>query len=191
MAALAALWVVGCDSRNGEVAKPDGEVAKPENEAVGPEAEVERLMAANVPFSFDFTLPDLEGKPVSLAEFDGKVLIVDFWGTWCQPCVMEIPHFIALQEKYADQGLAIVGINYEGPGIPIEEAQQRIASFNAANGVNYTCLIGDDKTQSQIPAFEGYPTTLFLDRNGVVRLKIVGLQKPETLEAAVTTLLAE
>ncbi len=197
VAALAALCVVGCSSQEAEVAKPEDEAIGPEPDVAEVQAPVDAQAPAESPsvtavglFPFDVTLPDLEGKPVSMAEFDGKVLIVDFWGTWCPPCRAEIPHFIALQEKYADQGLAIVGINYEV--VPPNQVRETISEFVAANGVNYPCLIGDGRTKSQVPGgVPSLPTTLFLDRNGLVRHKLVGLQSPQKLEEIVTTLLAE
>ena len=59
----------------------------------------------------EFTLPDLDGRPVSLSKYQGKVVILDFWASWCAPCVAELPVFQALQEKYGDKGFAMVGVN--------------------------------------------------------------------------------
>jgi thiol-disulfide isomerase/thioredoxin len=139
------------------------------------------------PFPFSFELPDLEGKPVKLADFKGKVTIVDVWGTWCPPCKMEIPHFVALKDKYKD--LAIVGINYEH--VAKDKVKDTIASFVKENKINYPCVIGDDKTQEKIPDLEGFPTTLFLDREGKVRYKHVGYAPMAQLEEIVKTLLAD
>ncbi len=73
--------------------------------------EVDALFAKNKPFDFDFELVDTDGQPIALANFAGKVLIVDLWGTWCPPCQKEIPHLIALQQKFEEAGLVIVGLN--------------------------------------------------------------------------------
>jgi hypothetical protein len=83
----------------------------------------------------------------------------------------------------------VVGINYEG-GTP-EEDRQTIKQFATENNMNYACVIGDDATSQQVPNLEGYPTTLFIDRSGVVRLKVVGYHPLATLEAIVSELLAE
>jgi thiol-disulfide isomerase/thioredoxin len=150
---------------------------------------VKEMLAKNEPFKFDFKLPDLNGKDVSLPDFKGKVTIVDVWGTWCPPCRKEIPHFVELLKKYHDKGLEIVGINYER--VEKDEVKDTIKAFLKENKVPYTCVIGDDKTQEQIPNFEGFPTTLFLDRSGKVRLKVVGYQSMAVLDAIVTMLLDE
>jgi thiol-disulfide isomerase/thioredoxin len=142
-------------------------------------------------FPFTFALPDLEGKTVKLADTKGKVMIVDVWGTWCPPCKMEIPHFIDLHKKYKDKGLEVLGINYTALGKG--EPKETVATFGKENGITYTCVIGDEKTREQIPNFEGYPTTLFLDREGKVRYKHVGFRDADVpvFEAIVQTLLAE
>ncbi len=140
-------------------------------------------------FPFDFALPDLDGETVTKADYEGKVLIVDIWGTWCPPCRMEIPHFVELHEKYKDQGFDIVGINYEG--VPDEQAIPMIRGFVAANQMPYTCVLGDDATQQKIPGFNAFPTTLFLDRQGNVRKVLVGYHNMDRLDGIVTKLLSE
>jgi thiol-disulfide isomerase/thioredoxin len=141
------------------------------------------------PFPFSFALPDLNGKEVKLADYKGKVTIVDVWGTWCPPCRMEIPHFVALRTKYKDKGFDIVGINYENG--PKAAHKGLIESFAKENGLTYTCVLGDDKTREMIPGFEGYPTTLFLDREGKVRYKHTGYAPMPVLEEIIKTLLAD
>jgi thiol-disulfide isomerase/thioredoxin len=148
------------------------------------------LMKENKPFDFKFSLPNLDDKKVSLDDYKGKVVIVDIWGTWCPPCRREIPHFVDLYKEYHDKGLEIVGINYEQEDTPAE-AKKVIQEFLKENKVPYTCVIGDDETQKQVPDFEGYPTTLFLDRAGKVRLKLVGGYEKGALEAAIKKLLDE
>ena len=134
--------------------------------------EARRQLAENEPFGFSFALPDTKGDVISLDDFKGKVVIVDIWGTWCLPCRKEVPHFIALRHEYSDEGLEVVGINYERG--PESEWIGKIESFVAENGITYPCVIGDDMTRDMVPEFSGYPTTLFIDRTGVVRLKGVG-----------------
>ncbi len=151
-------------------------------------AEAEAEIANATSYPFDFELLDLENNPVKLADFKGKVVIVDIWGTWCPPCRQEIPHFIKLKDNYADD-LAIVGVNYEdGEG---EEVVERIKQFKTEFGMNYPCVIGDQATQDQVPNLQGFPTTLFLDREGKVRLTVVGYHPYEKLEAYVDVLMAE
>ena len=153
------------------------------------QAEVRGEMAANKPFDFSFSLPDLQGKTVTLGDYKGKIVIVDIWGTWCPPCRMEVPHFIELYDKYRAQGLEMVGINYEEGAQ--EEWSKTITEFVKEQRINYPCLIGDDATQGRIANFQGFPTTLFIDREGVVRLMLVGYHPYEKLEAVVLELLAQ
>jgi thiol-disulfide isomerase/thioredoxin len=147
-----------------------------------------KLLAEQKPFDFDFTLPNLDGKKVSKKDFAGKILIVDIWGTWCGPCKMEIPHFIALHKKYQKDGLEIVGINYENVK---DQVAEHIRKFAKENKISYPCLIGDEKTKQQVPDFRGFPTTLFFDRTGKLRLSLVGARPHSELEGIVKVLLDE
>jgi thiol-disulfide isomerase/thioredoxin len=168
-----------------EAKKVEAEKKKAE-EAKG---EVAKMFKDNKEFPFTFELPDLEDKTVKLDDLKGKVVIVDIWGTWCPPCRKEIPHFVDLLKEYKGKGLEIVGINYENVETP--EAKKLIKSYLEENKVPYKCVIGDEKTQKLVPDFEGYPTTLFLDRTGKVRLKVVGYHEKPVLEEIIKTLLDE
>jgi thiol-disulfide isomerase/thioredoxin len=147
------------------------------------------ILANHKPFDFDFELPDLDGNLTRLADLKGKVVIVDIWGTWCPPCRMEIPHFVELHNKYKDKGFEIIGINYEN-GDP-SQAVALIKQFMTENNMPYTCVIGDDETRKKVRNFQGFPTTIFIDRTGKVRLKEVGYKPLIVLEAIVSTLLDE
>lgn len=145
------------------------------------------------PFAFDFQLngigPD-SGKRVSLGDYRGKVVVVDFWGTWCPPCRAELPSFVKLKEKYAGQGLEIIGLTY-----PQDELDQAaiddMARVMESAGINYPCVVGEEGVKSQLPSFPGYPTTLFIDRKGTVRLAVAGQHSFEQLEAVCQVLLDE
>jgi thiol-disulfide isomerase/thioredoxin len=140
-------------------------------------------------YDFDFALKDLDGDDVKLGDFAGKLVIVDFWGTWCPPCRAEIPHFVKLQSDYAEKGLSVVGLSYEQG--EDDEVISTVKEFVDEHKINYTCLIGDEETLNKVPDFQGYPTTLFIDRKGVVRLQLVGAQPHAKLEAVVKELLGE
>jgi thiol-disulfide isomerase/thioredoxin len=173
-------------------ALPEFEAWQKELEAIAAahaKEEVRAEIAAFKSYPFDFTLTDLDDKPIKLADLKGKVVVVDFWGTWCPPCRAEIPSFVKLQSKYGEKGLQIVGLGYENKGK--EESVKLTRDFMEAQKMNYTCILGDDETRKQVPEFRGYPTTLFIDRTGKVRLQYVGLHPYATLEAAVTMLLEE
>lgn len=152
--------------------------------------EVEGIFAENVPFDFNFALRDIDGKPIALADFEGKVVIVDVWGTWCPPCRREIPHFVALQEKFKQAGLEIVGLNSERAADQ-EQATELVRNFRQENGMNYRCALVNDDTLRQIPEFNAFPTTMFIDRNGHVRAKLLGYHDYEKLEIVVRKLLDE
>lgn len=153
-------------------------------------ADWKAAIAAREAFPFSFSLTDINGNEVSLEALKGKVVIVDFWGTWCPPCRAEIPSFIKLQEEFGESGFQMIGLNYERNGS--EEANLKaVVDFVAETGINYPCILADDATRAQVPDFGGYPTTLFIDKTGQVRKKAVGLHDYEYLEAIVSELLAE
>ena len=154
------------------------------------EKEIDNLIADNKPFDFNFELTDTDAKPIAKADFTGKVLIVDVWGTWCPPCRMEIPHFVKLQKEYEEAGLVIVGLNQENAADQ-DAAVKLIQDFREQNGMNYRCALVSDDTLPQIPGFGGFPTTMFFDRSGKVRAKIIGYHDYEKLELIVRKLLEE
>ena len=124
-----------------------------------------------------------------MASSKGKVLIVDIWGTWCPPCREEIPHFIALYKQYGSQGLEIVGLNKENGSV--EAQAQKVREFRDKFGIPYRCAIITERIMAQIPDFDGFPTTLFFDKRGKLRLMYVGYHEARELQAAVENLLAE
>ncbi len=176
------------DAKKADVAKKAVEAeAKLAEDA---KVEVPKMLKENKEFPFTFSLKDLDDKKISLDEFKGKVVIVDIWGTWCPPCRKEIPHFVDLHKKYNDKGLEIVGLNYREEGEPAE-VKKTIKDFIAENKMPYKCAVGDEKTQDMVPDFQGYPTTLFIDKAGKVRLKLVGYTEKPILEEIIKTLLEE
>lgn len=147
-------------------------------------------LAKGESFEFDFDLVDVNGKKISKADLNGRVAIVDIWGTWCPPCRQEIPAFVKLQDKYSQWGFQMVGLNQERG--PSEEANiKTVQDFTANNSVNYPCAIITDEILAQLPEFQGYPTTLFIDHHGKVRMKSVGFHEYEFMAEAVETLLKE
>jgi thiol-disulfide isomerase/thioredoxin len=108
----------------------------------------------------------------------------------CPPCRMEIPHFVDLNRKYRDQGLAIVGLNSEQTRDKAKAARL-VRDFCKNEGVDYPCAVASDKILDQVPDLEGFPTTLFFDRGGHLRLSVVGYHDSAFLEAVVEALLHE
>jgi thiol-disulfide isomerase/thioredoxin len=147
-------------------------------------------LSAGESFPFDLAGTDISGAAVELAQLQGQVVIVDFWGTWCPPCRAEIPSFIRLQGKFAEQGFTMIGLNFERKSSE-EENLATVVDYVKEVGINYPCIMGNQEMLAQVPGFAGYPTTLFIDKTGKVRMKVVGLHAYEYLEAVVTELLAE
>jgi thiol-disulfide isomerase/thioredoxin len=125
-----------------------------------------------VKIPFTFSLHDVDGKTVALADFKGKVVVVDFWGTWCGPCREAIPHLIELYRKLHRSGLEIVGLSYERNASNESEARQMVKQYVQQAGIPYKCLLGDGPTVNQVPNFKAFPTTVVIDQTGKVRLVI-------------------
>ena len=133
----------------------------------------------------DFTLLDLNGKEVSLLDFKGKVVIIDFWATWCPPCVKEIPHFIELYEEYKDKGLAMVGISLDRQGVGVVKA------FKKQFKVNYPLLMANNQVVSAYGNIRGIPTTFVIDSEGNIQRMYVGYQSKSVFEADIKKLLPD
>jgi thiol-disulfide isomerase/thioredoxin len=105
-------------------------------------------------------LQDLEGREVSSDQFKGKVVVVDFWATWCGPCIEEIPGYIALQKKYGPDGLVIVGVSLDRRG------PAHVKQFAQDKGMNYTLVMGDEAVVEAFGNFQAIPTTFLISREG-------------------------
>ena len=154
---------------------------------------VKPQLVTPVGIPFDFSLKDLDDKTVSLADFKGKVVLLDFWGTWCGPCRQIIPGLVALYRNRKSQGLEVVGVNYERDIPDRAKAIEVVKAFVKDVKMTYTCLLGDEKTIRQIPDFKGFPTTVIFDRAGQVRALILENDSttPAMIRDIVEVLLAE
>ena len=127
------------------------------------------LLAANTspaaepkPVAPNWQLRDINGEPISLADFKGKVVILDFWATWCPPCRKEIPGLVTLQRRYQDKGLVIIGVSLDQQGPSV------VKPFMRELGMNYRVVMGDEKIVSDYGGIEAIPTTFIIDRQGKV-----------------------
>jgi peroxiredoxin len=131
----------------------------------------------------EFELKDASGKVVHLADYKGKVVVLDFWATWCGPCGIEIPWFIDFQRKYKDRGFEVLGVSMDDDG------WKAISPFVAEKKINYRILLGDDKTGDQYGGVEALPTTFVIDRDGRIASTHVGLANRKDFEDAIEKLL--
>jgi cytochrome c biogenesis protein CcmG/thiol:disulfide interchange protein DsbE len=131
----------------------------------------------------DFALLDLDGNPFRLSDFSGKVIILNFWTTWCPFCRMDIEHFKSLYEQYREQGLEIVGIALDQGGAPA------VRPFVQDNKINYTVLIGNQEVVDAYGGIQGLPTTFIIDRQGNIIEKMIGYREKEAFESIIEQLL--
>ena len=128
-------------------------------------------------------LKDVNDKTIRSADFKGKVVILDFWATWCAPCRMEIPGFIALQKKYAQQGLVVVGASVDEGGASM------VKQFMEKLGMNYPVVLADEKMQDQFGGIEAIPTTFIIDRTGRIVKRDFGFTDKDEFEQEIKPLL--
>lgn len=133
----------------------------------------------------DFSVKDLQGHPLSSSALRGKVVLVDFWATWCQPCKKEMPGYQSLADRYGSNGFIVIGFKFET--MPdMEDPVQ----FAKGIGVHYPLAVATDDLKQKFGGIEGLPTTMLYDREGVLRLKVVGFEYTANIESALKPLLA-
>jgi peroxiredoxin len=129
----------------------------------------------------DFSLADINGETVSLSQFSGKVVILDFFASWCPPCKQEIPGFIELEKTYGDKGFAMIGVAVERAG----EAKE----FAGKTGINYPVLVDDGKTSEIYGPIRSIPTTFIIDKSGKIVKMYIGSREKAVFEADIKELL--
>lgn len=130
----------------------------------------------------DFTLPQLSGQPLKLSDYRGKVVLLDFWATWCEPCRVETPFFVALQKKYADHGLQIIGVSMDDTADPVPAFYQQFK-------MNYPVVMGNAKIGEEYGGVLGLPIAFLIDRQGEIRAKHMGATDPSIFEKEIADLL--
>lgn len=149
----------------------------------GEGAEGAGAAAAGKPARLDFTLKDQNGIDVRLESFRGKVILLNFWATWCGPCRVEIPYLIELQKQYADD-LVVLGVSVDDPA-------EKLTPYAAEMKINYPLLVGNGRQdfQDAYGPFWGIPVTVFVGRDGVIHKKHSGIASKEQFEHEITSLL--
>ncbi len=121
----------------------------------------------------DFSLESTDGKTVSLKDYNGKIVILDFWATWCGPCRRGIPDLVSLQDKYKND-LRVIGISLD------TSTKNDVIPFAEKFNINYPIVYGDEKVTNDYGGIEAIPTTIVIDQNGEIVAKYVGLVDKET-----------
>jgi cytochrome c biogenesis protein CcmG/thiol:disulfide interchange protein DsbE len=128
-----------------------------------------------------FSLPAINGAAINIADFKGKVVILDFWATWCPPCRAEIPDFIAIQKEYTGKDFAMLGA-------AVDDAA-KVKNFVKANKMNYPVFIVDQATSDSYGGIRGIPTTFVIDREGYIVRQYVGYRPKEVFEQDIKDLM--
>src|SRR5438270_13569249 len=166
---LAAVGLVGCNGHSASPPKPKEKVI-----AAGE-------IGSRLP---DFSAKDFEGREFSSADFRGKVVLIDFWATWCQPCLKEMPGYQKLLDRYGSRGFAVVGFKSA-----IMRDTEDPVLFAKKIGVRYPLAVAADDLKQKFGGIEGLPTTMLYDRKGILRKKIIGFEYTSAIESALKPLL--
>jgi len=128
-------------------------------------------------------LSDLDGKTVRSSDFKDKVVILDFWATWCPPCRAEIPGFVELQKKYQAQGLRVVGVSVD------QASAETVKAFAQKSGINYPVVLADTNIVDAFGGIDGLPTTFIIDANGRIVKRHLGFTEKSDFESDIKPLL--
>ena len=134
---------------------------------------LDRKPAAN------FTLADANGAKVELAAYKGKVVLLNFWATWCGPCKVEIPWFVEFNKTYKDRGLAVVGVSLDDDG------WKSVKPYLAEKKIDYTVVVGNDAVSKSYGDVDSLPTTFIIDRDGRIAFTHMGLVGKDMYEAEI------
>lgn len=129
------------------------------------------------------TLKSIEGSTIRLSDYQGKVVLINFWATWCPPCRAEMPELVRLQQEYGKRGLQIIGITYP------PERRRRVRKFARSVKVNYPIALGTHQTRALFSEDETLPLTIIIDRRGLLHGVISGILLPKEFEEIVKPLL--
>jgi thiol-disulfide isomerase/thioredoxin len=132
----------------------------------------------------DFNVQDLQGRTLASADLHGKVVLIDFWATWCQPCKQEMPGYQKLLDRYGSQGFVVVGLKFD----TMMDTEDPV-KFAKRIGVRYPLAVATDDLKEKFGGIEGLPTTMLFDRDGILRQKVIGFEYTEVVEKDLKPLL--
>jgi thiol-disulfide isomerase/thioredoxin len=132
----------------------------------------------------EFSVKDLRGREVSSSNLRGKVVLIDFWATWCQPCKKEMPGYQKLLDRYGSRGLAVVGFKFD----TMRDMEEPVR-FAKRIDVRYPLAVAADDLKQKFGGIEGLPTTLLYDRQGILREKVIGFEYTDIIESELKPLL--
>jgi thiol-disulfide isomerase/thioredoxin len=131
-----------------------------------------------------FSVKDLLGRQVSSDDLRGKVVLIDFWATWCGPCKKEMPGYQQLLDRYGPRGFVVIGFKFD----TMKDTEDPVL-FAKRLGVRYPLAVASDEVKQTFGGIEGLPTTIIYDRKGVLREKIIGFEYTDAIEQALKPLL--
>ena len=167
---LAAVCLAGCKQQS---ASPP----PPAKEAIIVAAEI----GSRLP---NFSVKDLRGREISSIDLHGKVVLIDFWATWCQPCKKEMPGYQRLVDQYGSRGFAVVGFKFD----TMTDTEDPLL-FAKKIGAHYPLAIAADDLKQKFGGIEGLPTTMLYDRQGILRKKVIGFEYTSVIESELKPLL--
>jgi thiol-disulfide isomerase/thioredoxin len=132
----------------------------------------------------DFSTKDLRGRRISSANLRGKVVLIDFWATWCGPCKKEMPGYQKLADRYRRRGFAVIGLKLD-----IMADTEAPRAFARRLGIRYPLAVATDEIKNKFGGIEGLPTTLIYNRQGILRQKIIGFEYTDIIEKDLKELL--
>lgn len=132
----------------------------------------------------DFSVTDLDGRKLTLSDYKGKVVLLDFWATWCSPCREEIPHFVEMQNQYGPQGFQVIGVSMDDDAKPVHEFARQFK-------LNYPVALGDDKLAQRYGGVLGLPVNFIIDREGHIYSKHLGATDVSVFDNEIKYLLAK
>ncbi len=147
---------------------------------------------SNAPIAPDFTVKDLDDKDISLSQFKGKVVLVNFWATWCEPCRDEIPLLIQFQGKYGPRGFTTLGLSVDEEGKKVVQPyvdKERFDVNGTPTAMNYPILISTDAVIDKFGGVIGYPTSILISRDGRIVKRVTGIIGEQELSKAIEGLL--